>query len=110
MKIHEGTKGADRRPCHWVQPHTVWRWDLDDLVNGLCSHFFRNRYEGDGVEVPEHMTLLKILEIVRGEYESYGENAVWTWSDGISAEQDTSSREWARGVILRVLPGLEVPS
>lgn len=107
MKIFRGTKGADRRRCHWIEPRTTWQFELQDLVYGLGSHYWRDRCEGDEPP-PEELSASGVIAIVKQEYERYGTNAVWTWTDHLEEGEYEKAEAWARAVILRVLHELEV--
>lgn len=76
---------------------------LPQLIEGLCSKYWRDRYEGDG-GLPESLTLAEVWEVVRDEYDSRGDDNVWTWSDRISKSEDTEARQWAYEKITAVIP------
>jgi hypothetical protein len=100
MKVYRGDNGL-----HWIEPRIVLQLDLEEVIDGLCSRFIRNRCEEDG-PLPDSMTREEILEIVRREYRYYGTNAAWTWTE--SPQQDVkTSREWARRLIIAVFPEME---
>lgn len=105
MRVHKGTY-ANGRPVRWVETAPVLQLSLTDLINGLCSHYWRNWCEGDE-EPPTRMGERQILKTVREEYLLYGTNAVWTWSEENSNVNDTEARNWARRVITAVFPDFE---
>lgn len=105
MRLHRGTQGPQKTPCSWIEPRTTWQWGLTDLVDGLCSHYFRHRTDDDD-PLPETLTGDRLIEIVKGEYEQHGTDNVWTWSDNESFVENEESRTWACGLVLAVLPGL----
>ncbi len=107
MKIRRGTKGPDRTPCHWIEPRIAYQWEIHDLVDGLCSEYFRNRTDDDD-PLPEHLTYDEIIDTVKEQYKEHGTNNVWTWSDGGDFDENEKARAWARRLILAVLPDLEV--
>lgn len=107
IKVRKG-EYSNGRPCRWVNTTQRWQFDLSDLIDGLCSKFWRDRIEEDDDPLPEHLTALQIMEIIRDEYKIYGTNAVWTWSDTYGVD-DEAARAWARRLILAVLPDLEIP-
>lgn len=114
MKIHKGTFISTGQPTAWVETRTKWEFDLNDLINGLCSHYRRHCDEDEDPDLPEpgDLAATAVLRYVRQEYVLYGTNAVWTWSEeeDLTPDEDTEARAWARSVILAVLPGLEVPA
>lgn len=91
--------------CRWVEPPDRWQFTLPEMIDGLCSEFFRHRTEGDA-PLPESLTAKQIVDIVVAEHQRYGTNAVWTWAEQNYNVDDTEARAWARGLVLRVLPGL----
>lgn len=109
MKIYRGTKFNGTIPCRWIQPRTMWQWDLDDLINGLCSKYWRHRYPDDD-PLPDHLTIDEIVDVTKEQYEHYGTNAVWTWTEeGLDEEGSKEAHAWARRLILTVLPDIDVP-
>jgi hypothetical protein len=76
---------------------------LAQLIDGLCSKYWRDRYEGDG-GVPGSLTLDQVWETVRDEYDNHGDNNVWTWSDHIDRATDKEARQWAYDRITAVIP------
>lgn len=105
MKIHKGEYKHNGKPVRWIETRTMWRFTLHQLIDGLCSHYVRNRTEGDD-PLPESLTIHQITTAVREEYELHGTMNVPTWPEGQYAMSDDDARAWARGVILDVLPGL----
>ncbi len=111
MKIRKGTYDNGER-VHWIETRPRRDYTLSSLADGLCSHYIRNRVE-DGTEepLPTSLTAAKIVEIAHQEYDAYGTNAVWTWSDGNHTDiDDEQARDWAERLILAALPGLSVPT
>jgi hypothetical protein len=95
--------GLRKTPCSWIEPRTTWQWGLDDLVDGLCSYYFRN---GDR-PVPDRLTEDRLIDIVKAEYEAHGTENVWTWSDeGRSYAEAEECRGLARGLVREAFPGL----
>lgn len=107
MRIYKGTYVSNDRPVHWVETTTRWEFTLDQLIDGLCSHYHRDRVEGDE-ELPERLTQTAIMRTVREEYERRGTDNVWTWSDNEDSDCE-EARAWARDLVLAVLPDLEIP-
>lgn len=111
MKVHKGEYKSDGRPVRWIESSRKRELKIEDLIDGLCSHYIRNRVDDEPEPLPDTLTLSSILRTVHTEFDYYGTNAVWTWSDGrLSDEEAFAAREWARGLILAVLPELEIPS
>lgn len=108
MRIHKGTH-KDGKPVRWIETRTTWEYELHHLIDGLCSHYIRNRVEGDD-PLPESLTIRKIVDTARKEYELHGTQNVWTWVEECHAMDDEDARAWAERLILAVLPGLAVPS
>lgn len=108
MKIRRGTKDPDETSCRWIEQRISYEWELDDLIDGLCSEYWRDRYDGDD-PLPDHLSLDKIIGVVKGEYKRRGTDNVWTWSDSSEYEKAEEARAWARSMILAVLPDIEVP-
>lgn len=108
MKIHKGTyENGD--PIRWIETRTTWEYELHHLIDGLCSHYIRDRVEEDDGPLPDSLTLHQITKTAREQYERHGSENVWTWTEsGHSDITDEDARAWARKVILAVLPGLEV--
>lgn len=109
MKIHKGTQGSGefKRPCRWIEPRTTWEFELQDLLNGLGSHYWRDHREGD--EPPSAtLTADGVVAIAKGEHERYGTETIWTWADSIDDVTHAVAEKWARDIILAVLPELEV--
>jgi hypothetical protein len=106
MRVRKGVQG-DRR-CHWIQTSVTHQWELHDLVDGLCSHYIRYHVEEHDGPLPESLTAAQIVKITKEECGTYGTSAVWTWSEGYNVDSE-AARAWARGVILRVFPELDVP-
>lgn len=110
MRIHKGTYTYDGSPVHWIETRTKWEFTLDQLIDGLCSHYHRNRTEDDD-PLPEKLTTTAIVRTVREQYEEHGTANTWTWSDsdyGSDSADHAEARAWARGLILAELPGLDV--
>lgn len=109
MRIHKGTYTYDGRPTRWIETTTRWEFNLEELIDGLCSHHHRNRTDDDD-PLPEKLTLHAILRTVREQYKEHGTANTWTWSDSdYNTADHEEARAWARRLILAVLPDLEVP-
>lgn len=108
MKIHRGTKFNGTIPCRWIEPRTKWQFELDDLIIGLCSHYWRDRTDDDD-PLPETLTINEIVETVKEQHTRWGTNAVWTWGDELDEQDSEEAHAWARRLILAILPDLEVP-
>lgn len=108
MRIHRGFKGQNRTPCRWIEPRTTWQFEVGELVEGLCSRYWRHRIPDDDPP-PAHLSLAEVVNIAKEEHERYGTNATWTWSDGGDHVEAERARVWATVIILRVLPGLRIP-
>jgi hypothetical protein len=111
MRVYRGTYERDGSPVHWVETRTKWEFTLDQLIDGLCSHYHRNRIEGDD-PFPEKLTATAVVRTVREQYEEHGTANVCTWSDsdyGSDREDHNKARAWARELILAVLPDLDIP-
>lgn len=106
MKIHQGTKFGGAVRCRWVEQHITYQWELEDLVNGLCSKYIRDRVDEDEA-LPSRLTRAQVVDTVKEQYRYWGINAVWTWSDDCDNAED--GRDWATRIILAVLPDIEVP-
>lgn len=96
---------ANGREERWVEPPDKWQLTLPELVDGLCSEFFRDRTD-DAEPLPEHLTAKQVIDIAVAEYSRYGTNATWTWAEQSPNVDEQEARAWARDMILRVLPGL----
>lgn len=109
MKIHKGTYEHSGEPVRWIETRTMWEFTLSQLIDGLCSHYIRDRIEEDDGPLPESLTLHQITKTTREEYEQHGRQNVWTWTEsGQYTISDEDARAWARTVVLAVLPDLEV--
>lgn len=105
MKIHSGTDRDTGLPSRWIEPRTDWQFTLDDLVDGLCSHYIRDRTYDDG-ELPSELSLASVIGTVKQEYAYRGTSTLWTWR--AQTGQDVGEAEaWARALVLAVLPSLE---
>jgi hypothetical protein len=110
MKIHKGTVGADKRPCRWIEPRTTWQFSLNDLIDGLCSYYWRHRTADDETDpLPETLSLDDIVRTVKEEFESYGLSNTWTWCEQVYSDSVDEARTWATRLILAVLPDIDVP-
>lgn len=105
MRVRQGTY-PDGRLVRWVETSPVIQFELEELIDGLCSHYWRNWCEGDEAP-PARLTEQKLMKAVREEYLLYGTNAVWTWCESVSDVTGTGARNWARRVILAVFPDFE---
>lgn len=110
MRVHRGTYEVSGDPARWVETTTRWEFNLEQVIDGLCSHYHRNRTDGDEPP-PERLTRTAIMRTVREEYEEHGTANVWTWSDtGYHDRDHDKARAWARALILAVFPDLEIPT
>lgn len=105
MKVYKGTNSRGEQ-VRWVEPHIVLQLELHELIDGLCSAYVRNRVDGDG-PLPLSMSADKILRTVKEEYERYGFNAVWTWGEQTSQDEE-AARRWAESLILFAFPELKL--
>ncbi len=112
MKVHKGTYESDGRPVRWIESSRKRELKLEDLIDGLCSHYIRNRVADEPTPLPGWLSVAAIVRVTHQELDHYGTNAVWTWSEGtgLSDEDGLAAREWARHLILAVLPELEIPA
>ncbi|WJV49897.1 hypothetical protein [Streptomyces flavofungini] len=76
---------------------------LAEMVDALCSEYVRNVLVEELETLPERLSAKRVLEAVRAQYEYYGTNAVWTWSDDVPLESD-DCRAWAERVIIAAFP------
>ena len=74
----------------------------------------RDRDEEEDGPLPEYLSVTALVRTAREEFMTYGTNAVWTWAEE-QYGMDSGGRQqideaWARGLILAVLPDLELPN
>jgi hypothetical protein len=105
-KIYFCTKGSDPREFKTVAMRSERLLSLDEMVDGLCSKYWRDRYDGDD-GVPDSLSLPEVWETVRGEYDRHGSANTWTWSDACLYASAEEARKWARDIILTVIPELK---
>lgn len=112
MKVYKGTNGRNER-ISWIEPRIVLQLEVHELVDGLCSKYFRNRTDGDD-PLPDVLSAEEIVTAVKDEYAYYGTNAVWTWFeegfDHDTIRDENAAREWAEGLILTAFPELGATS
>lgn len=108
MKIHKGTYKRSGEPVRWIETRTMWEFTLHQLIDGLCSHYIRDRIEEDDAPLPDSLTVHQITKTAREQYERHGTENVWTWVESSHTITDEDARAWARKLILAVMPGLEV--
>jgi hypothetical protein len=104
VKIRRGTKFDGTVPCRWIEPRTIWQWELEDLINGLCSKHARSWTED--TPLPAELTETELIDTVKEEFEYHGTSWVWTWVNDVG---HTDAIEEARRLILAVFPDLTVP-
>ena len=108
MKVYKGTNGRNER-ISWIEPRIVLQLEVHELVDGLCSKYFRNRTDGDD-PLPDVLTVEEIVTAVKDEYAYYGTNAVWAWReegfDHDTIRDENEAREWAKDLILSAFPEL----
>ena len=107
MRVHKGIYESNGAPVHWVETATTWEFTLDDLIDGLCSHYIRNRVDGEDEPLPVHLSATALVRTAREEIMRHGTGNTWTWCESSGYDTD-EARTWARGLILAVLPDLEV--
>lgn len=76
---------------------------LTEMIDGLCSKYVRNRCDDDA-PLPDTLSGRAVMESVKEQYDMYGTNATWTWSDDLSSEDAQKYSDWARALILAVWP------
>lgn len=112
MKVHKGTYTHNDAPVRWVETVTRWEFKLEDLISGLCSHYIRHRDEEEDGPLPSQLSVTALVRAAREEFMTYGTNAVWTWAEerygNARTERQEADEAWARGLILAVLPDLEI--
>lgn len=82
------------------------RMSLSELETGLGSRYARHHGDGDPLELPR-LTGAQILEVVREEYELYGTNAVWTWTERKDDMIVRAVELWAEDVIVQAFPEMD---
>ncbi|QCX75729.1 hypothetical protein C9F11_10245 [Streptomyces sp. YIM 121038] len=87
-----------------ITAQVVHHLSLDDMANALCSAYARNTPAEELGSLPERLPITRIMEAVREQYETYGTNAVWTWSDDARDVDQETCRGWAKRVIVAALP------
>ena len=109
MKVRRGRNTRTGAPVRWIETRTTWEFDLIDMINALCSFHIRNRTEDTYADdpLPDSLSVRDIVRTVREETEHHGVN-VWTWTESHHGMTDADARAWARGLILAVLPDLEI--
>lgn len=97
MSVRTGTDGT-----RYVETRSTWQFTLSNLVDGLCSRYWRDWCEGEAFP-PDRLSARAIVRIAREEHEHFGTTATWAWTEGCFDE--AKARAWARRVILESLPG-----
>jgi len=82
---------------------------LDEMVDGLCSHYVRDWDVDDNGPRPTRLSAREIVDTVRDEYAQHGIRNVWTWSDGEPYDRNEAHRLWARLLILDACPEFRDP-
>ena len=114
MKVKTGFSeygDGEKRPCAWVETAVPYEWELDHLVYGLGSKFFRDatteddELEGDRPgDLPESITAAAILKICRGEYREWGTNNVGSWADELSERRMGFAFTWLKELVFEAFP------
>lgn len=107
MRVRRGTY-ENGEPVRWIETRTLWEFNLHELIDGLCSHYVRDRVEDDDGPLPDSLTLHQLVKTAREQYEQHGTANVWTWTESSHAMDEEAARTWARGLILAHLPDLEI--
>lgn len=110
MKVHKGTYESDGRPVRWVESARKREFTLNDLIDGLCSRYIRNRTPDDTETLPVCLSKTAIIRTAHEEFDAYGTNATWTWVENNPSDMTSEqARAWAERLVLVVLPGLAIP-
>jgi len=106
---------GEKRPCAWVKTAVPYEWELDHLVYGLGSRYFRDVVTEDDEllesdrpeELPESITAAGILGICRDEYREWGTNNISTWTDELSERRMEFAFKWLKALVIEAFPAMK---
>lgn len=116
-KVHKGyIEGANGReiPTAWVETSLLLEPDVNDLINGLGSKFFRDEsipeehsMDRRPEDLPEVLTQAQILRVYRNEYSHWGSANLGTWTDFMGAERQECVMRWLTTLVVAAFPEMK---